>query len=90
MSIPGSKFVHPTYYFYGLREIKQNEVSMSSNDKVHTKFLQHRSVVPNVERGHTYKQHDFLISLLTFVKEKFGLIRSTGENTCESYMIKDC
>ena len=55
MPIPGSKFVYPSYFFYRLQEIKENEVSMASNDKVRTKFLQYQSLVPNVERGHTHK-----------------------------------
>ena len=53
---PGSKFVHPPYCFYRLQEFKENEVNMASNDKVHTRFLQYQPLVPNVKRGHTYKQ----------------------------------
>jgi hypothetical protein len=90
MPIPGSKFVHPPYCFYRLGKIKENEVSMASKGRVHTKFLQYQSLVSNVERRHAYRQHDSPISPLPFVKEKFRIIKRTGENTCELYMIKDC
>jgi len=39
-------------------KVKVNHVSMASNDKVHTKFLQYQSLVPNVGRGNIYRQTD--------------------------------